>query len=62
VVRVRFGNLNAGTTAFTMRTWRLIVLTTSETDPLQEFLWWAKPRIEWKPIGQNSYQIKELEE
>lgn len=61
VQRVRFGNLNAGTTAFTMRTWRMVVLTTSVTNPLQAFQFWQKPRIEWKVAGNNSFQVKELE-
>jgi hypothetical protein len=61
IIRVRMGNVNSGTTAFTMRTWRLIILTTSTADPLQGFKLWQKPRVEWKPIGNNSYQIKELE-
>ena len=61
VIRVRFGNVNSGTTAFTMRVWRMIMLAVTATDPLQTFQLWANPRIEWKPTGNNSYQIKELE-
>jgi hypothetical protein len=59
VQRVRFGNVNPGTTAFTCRTWRMIMLSTDITQPFQL---WSKPRIEFKPIqGGSSYQIKELE-
>jgi hypothetical protein len=61
VQRVRFGNLNPGTTAFTMRTWRMIVLTSSVENPLESFQLWAKPRIEFKIAGNNSYQVKELD-
>jgi hypothetical protein len=62
VIRVRFGNLNSGTTAFTMRTWRIVMLTTSVTDPLQGFQLWDKPRIEFKIAESgHSYQVKELE-
>ena len=62
VIRVRMSNLSAGTTAFTMRTWRLIIVTTSTADPLVGFMLWQNPRVEWKPIGNNSYQVKELAE
>jgi hypothetical protein len=61
VIRVRMSNLSSGTTAFTMRTWRLIIIAASTTNPLQGFLLWQNPRVEWKPVGSNSYQIKELE-
>lgn len=62
VIRVRMSNLSAGTTAFTMRTWRLIIVTTSTADPLVGFMLWQNPRVEWKPIGNNAYQVKELAE
>jgi hypothetical protein len=61
VQRVRFGNVNNGTTAFTCRTWRMVMLSTDITQPFQL---WAKPKILWKPVGQgggHSYQAKELE-
>jgi len=62
VIRVRFSNNSAGTTAFTFRTWRITAVTTSTTDPLQGFQLWAKPKILWKPIGAgNSYRPHELE-
>jgi len=61
VIRSRFSNLNSGTTAFTMRTWRMIMLAVTDTDPLQTFQLWRNPRIEWKIAGNNSYQVKELE-
>lgn len=61
VIRVRFGNLNSGTTAFSMRTWRMIALTTSVENPLQAFQFWRKPQVKWKPLGQHSYKIVELE-
>lgn len=60
VVRVRHGNLNSGTTAFTLRAWRAIALAVTETDPLQTFMFWNNPKVLWKPVGQHSYQIKEL--
>lgn len=63
VIRVRFGNLNSGTTAFTMRTWRMIMLAVSATDPLQTFQLWKNPRIEWKSIESgHNFEIKELNE
>jgi hypothetical protein len=62
VIRVRFGNVNSGTTAFTMRTWRMIMLAVSSTDPLQTFQLWKNPRVEWKTIESgHSYEVKEIE-
>jgi hypothetical protein len=61
VIRVRHGNVNSGATAFTFRTWRAIAIVDSSTDPLQSFQFWANPKVLWKPIGQHSYQMKELE-
>jgi len=61
VMRVRFGNVNNGTTAFTCRTWRIILNTLNDSDGTQ-FQMWEKPRIEWKTINAgDSYKIKELE-
>ncbi len=61
VVRVRFGNLNNGTTAFTLRTWRIVMKTATDSDD-QKFQMWEKPRIEWKPVDAGSgYKVKELE-
>lgn len=54
VQRVRFGNLNSGTTAFTMRTWRMIATSTGN------FQWWANPQIMWKPVGTTGYKIAEI--
>lgn len=59
VQRVRFSNVNPGTTAFTMRTWRMIVLTPADADS-KEFQFWANPLIQWKTVGQSGYQRKEL--
>ena len=61
VIRVRHGNVNSGTTAFSFRTWRAIALAVTATDPLQTFQFWNNPKVLWKPIGQHSYQLKELE-
>jgi hypothetical protein len=62
VIRVRHSNVNAGTTAFSFRTWRAIALAVTATDPLQTFMFWNNPKVSWKPIGSShSYQIKELE-
>jgi hypothetical protein len=62
VIRVRFSNINSGATAFTMRTWRLIMLVVSATNPLQTFQLWKNPRIEWKVAESgHAYQVKELE-
>ena len=52
VQRVRFGNVNPGTTAFTCRTWRMIMLSTNLDMPFQM---WAKPRIAFKPISAGSH-------
>ncbi len=61
VMRVRFGNVNNGTTAFTCRTWRIILNTLNDSGGTQ-FQMWEKPRIEWKTINAgDSYKIKELE-
>ena len=58
VVRVRFGNVNPGTTAFTCRTWRIVML---QSEP-QAFQMWKSPRIEWKLVGAgHAYMVKELE-
>lgn len=55
VQRVRFGNVNNGTTAFTLRTWRMIATCAGE------FQMWYSPRVEWKKIGAgHSYQVTEL--
>ena len=62
VIRVRFSNNNSGTTAFSFRTWRITIITTSTQNPLQSFQLWAKPKIMWKPIGGgNNYRPYELE-
>ena len=59
VQRVRFGNLNTGTTAFTLRTWRLIMNSTDATQPFQL---WKKPQIKWKPVAQgHGWEHTELE-
>jgi hypothetical protein len=59
VQRVRFSNLNPGTTAFTCRTWRIILVSTDTTQPFQL---WAAPRIRFKSIlAGATYEIKELE-
>lgn len=62
VIRVRHGNVNSGTTAFTFRTWRAIALAVTATDPLQTFQFWANPKVLWKPVGAgHTFQMKELE-
>jgi len=59
VQRVRFGNVNPGTTAFTFRTWRMILISSDVTQPFQL---WAAPRVAWKTVGAgHTFQIKELE-
>lgn len=59
VQRVRFGHIDPGTTAFTMRTWRL---TMNSSDPTQPFQLWKKPRIEYKTVQQgHGFLIAELE-
>jgi hypothetical protein len=61
VVRVRLSNVNSGTTAFTLRTWRLIMVEDAPIPPNQMQIW-EKIKIEWKPIGAgNSYRPYELE-
>lgn len=61
VIRVRFGNNNPGTTAFTMRTFRMIILETGSVPP-NNMQMWEKIKIEWKPIGAgNTYRPYELE-
>ena len=61
VVRVRFGNVNSGTTAFTLRTWRIIMTAENDSDDNQ-FQMWESPRIEWKQVGAgHTYQQKEIE-
>lgn len=60
VVRVRFGNVNSGTTAFTLRTWRIVMTAMNDSDTNQ-FQMWESPRIEWKMVGSHSYQQKEIE-
>jgi hypothetical protein len=60
VMRVRFGNVNNGTTAFTMRTWRMILKTDSDSDNTK-FQMWAKPQVKWKPIGSHGYRVYEVE-
>jgi len=61
VVRVRFGNVNSGTTAFTLRTWRMVMTAAADSDGNQ-FQMWESPRIEWKQVGAgHTYQQKEIE-
>jgi hypothetical protein len=60
VIRQRFGNNNSGTTAFTLRTWRIVVLATGSVPP-ETFQMWSPIKIDWKPIGQNSYRKYELQ-
>jgi hypothetical protein len=60
VVRVRHGNVNPGTTAFTFRTWRFIAVENAPVPPNQ-FQLWTPVRVLWKPIGAgHSYQLKEV--
>lgn len=54
VQRVRFGNVNPAAPAFNCRLWRAIGTCTGT------FQWWEKPRIQWKRVGQSSYQSLEL--
>lgn len=59
VQRVRFGNLNNGTTAFTLRTWRMVMTVADPTNP---FRIWTAIRASWKPIGAgHTYQVQELQ-
>lgn len=61
IQRVRFGSIYPGTTAFTMRTWRMIVKTPADAGT-NKFQFWANPRIEFKTVDKgSSYQVKELE-
>jgi hypothetical protein len=60
VIRQRFGNNNSGTTAFTLRTWRIVVLAIGSVPP-ETFQMWSPIKIDWKPIGQNSYRKYELQ-
>jgi hypothetical protein len=60
VVRVRHGNVNSGTTAFTFRTWRFIAVENAPVPP-NEFQLWSPVRVLWKPIGAgHSYELKEV--
>ena len=59
VIRQRFGNNNPGTTAFTFRTWRLVAVSSGAVPP-EHFQMWSPIKVEWKPIGRNSYRPYEL--
>ena len=58
VERVRFGNVNHGSTAFTCRLWRMTMLSLDTTVPFQM---WRAPMIEFKEIQENhSYEVREI--
>ena len=61
VVRVRFGNNNPGTTAFSFRTWRLVAVSTGAVPP-EHFQMWAPIRVFWKAVGAgHTFQVKDIQ-